>query len=200
MQPGRIFITIIVLLCLLGAIFLIHNKEWEKRLHGITASNQPETASPSLVLPPEISENYRRIATIGYGFATDKKTGSRKMGITFDTENQEQSLIPISQEDIFLLTTFHDLLKNMSDDPTIRAYATFILHRAQELENTEFVSFENNETCQARFHKTHTSTCVNARDAVAICMVFAKIRVLHLFAHKDLFSREYWESLFEIQV
>ena len=197
MQPGRIFVTAIAVVDIFVGIFLLHANDQEKRRTVIIQSNpQKTTALPLAYIPPDISEKYVRVIAMGYGFATHAKSKARRMGITVYAEYGQQTLIPTSQADDFLLNNFF----KRSDGPNLESFAASILHQAHILKDTTFVSFETDELCQARFHQKEKVTCTTARDAVAICMVFAKTRLPLLFAHKDLFLESYWESLFATPV
>lgn len=193
MQPGRIFITIILIVSFLLGVFFIHQKERDKRFSGTTAVSQLPYA------PPDVLKNYLPIVAMGYGLGTHA-SGAHKTGITIEARDGQKSLIPMSPNDDFLLNLFDAFLKHTGEHADFHVFATQILYKADMLKNTEYVLFNSDKTCQARFyHSTSESVCVTARDATAICMVLARIRLPLLFANKEFFTDEYWESLFSIQ-
>ena len=184
MKLERIFITTIVFVCIFVSAYLLRQKEQDKQLNTVLQNTEQ----------PPIWKDYLQILSMGYGFGY--RSGTRKIGITIITTSGQNSLIPTSPDDDFLLKTFNELLKPAGSD--FRVFADHIFRQAQLFQNTEYVLFENNNACQARFHHLNSSVCVSTRDAVAICMVLTQKRILPLFAHKDFFTKKYWEALFAV--
>ena len=200
MRPGRIFIILILFFVSILGVLFIQQKEHEKWFSAVAHYGESEKAATPepRPLPPDVLKNYLPVVTIGYGFGAHA-SGAQKTGIVIETIDGQKSLIPISPDDVLLLTSLDKFLKHINVRPDFHTFATHIIHKADLLKNTQYVLFDINKTCQARFHQANESTCATARDAAAICMVLVHMHLPSLFANKELFSKEYWESLFFIQ-
>lgn len=141
------------------------------------------------------SEKYVLVETMGYGFAIHRSY-ERRAGITVITTEGMKSLLPISLEDVTTLILLSESLKKR--DIQLDLFKKFE-QQAKKLVDSEYVLFNKDGPCQVQFRNKEKGACTTVTEAVGVCIIFSHTKGKHmpfLFAQKELFSKQYWESLF----